>query len=314
MSLWSNQREAEAVLETARRWYQPSKLFGLFSGGGDSSVTAHALRHELDGLMYIDTGTALPGVRDHVEETANWIGLPLMIYEARDAFDKMVVGWPEFWKAFEAELQADPVLSLQHDADKWSAVQEFVRREKQKPGKGVAPKQPLGFPGPAGHRFAYTRLKERQIDALVRDFKTGRRDRIGLVTGVRKDESDRRFRTTKKAIERRGGKVWIAPLMNWSNKEMAKYKRVHGIKVSDAAALTHRSGECNCLAFAAPGEKEMLASLWPKWVERFADLERECDRRGIPSNRWGERPPRPGQVMTGGPLCTSCITRQAEAA
>lgn len=310
MSWFHGVDEAHAIMDTARRWHAPVKMWGLFSGGGDSTVMAHVLRGELDGLMYIDTGTALPGVRDHVLKTAEWLGLDVAVYEAGDAFDDMVVGTDAFWTGFDAAVAQDWWLAALHEADKWKAVQAFIKREKLKPGKGLAPQQPLGFPGPAGHRFAYTRLKERQIDALVRDTKQHRLDRVGLVTGVRKDESHRRWGTTKVPVERRGGKVWISPLINWTNPTMRQYKRIFDLPISDVSALTHRSGECNCLAYAAPGEKDMLASLWPGWVKRFERLELVCDERGIPSNRWGERPPKPGEKMTGGPLCTSCVVRQ----
>lgn len=56
---------------------KPKYVFGLFSGGGDSTVACHvAARHDsFDGVVFIDTGTALPGVIEHVYQTAgeqNW--------------------------------------------------------------------------------------------------------------------------------------------------------------------------------------------------------------------------------------------------
>ena len=41
-----------------------------------------------------------------------------------------------------------------------------------------------GFPGPGAHGFMYNFLKERCVDALIRDHKKNRRDRIMLITGV----------------------------------------------------------------------------------------------------------------------------------
>lgn len=38
----------------------------LISGGGDSTVTAHRCRNLYHELAFIDTGTALPGVREFV--------------------------------------------------------------------------------------------------------------------------------------------------------------------------------------------------------------------------------------------------------
>jgi 3'-phosphoadenosine 5'-phosphosulfate sulfotransferase (PAPS reductase)/FAD synthetase len=58
----------------------------LISGGGDSTVTAHRCRAHYDELAFIDTGTALPGVRDFVIGFAASIGKPLRIYESGPAF------------------------------------------------------------------------------------------------------------------------------------------------------------------------------------------------------------------------------------
>jgi len=65
--------------------------YALVSGGGDS--TAAALRAEEDphfaGVVYIDTGTALPGVREHVELLAAKRGWPLAVLESRDTTETL---------------------------------------------------------------------------------------------------------------------------------------------------------------------------------------------------------------------------------
>lgn len=65
----------------------------LFSGGGDSTVALHfSLANDLvDEAAFVDTGTALPGVRDHVEKVcADW-NVPLTVWEAGTAFEDMVL-------------------------------------------------------------------------------------------------------------------------------------------------------------------------------------------------------------------------------
>jgi hypothetical protein len=107
--------------------------------------------------------------------------------------------------------------------------------------------------------------------------------------------------------------VFVNPLIDWTDAQMRAYRVEHALPESDVAALIHRSGECNCGAFAAPGEREMLRSLWPDWFERtIASLEREAEAAGIPACRWGERP---ADVSAGdaGPMCSSCEWRQMEA-
>jgi hypothetical protein len=95
------------------------------------------------------------------------------------------------------------------------------------------------------------------------------------------------------------------PLIDWTNEDCRLYAAEHEIPESPVAALLHKSGECNCGSFAAPGEREMLQALWPDWFENtIASLEREAEAAGIPACRWGERPGVPG--FNPGALCTDC--------
>ncbi len=236
----------------------------LFSGGGDSGVLAHRCRSAYDELVFIDTGTAVPGVREHVVSFAKQLGKPLRILEAGEAWRDLV---------------------LKHG----------------------------GFPGPAGHARAFTRLKERQIDAALRLYKAEsgghRNSRVLFLTGKRRAESSRRSVTTV-GVDRTRAKVFANPLVNWSNERMRAYRTAHALPISDPTALCHRSMECNCGAFAAPGEREMLQSLWPVWFEEtIASLEREAAAAGIAACVWGLRPPPSGArppAASVGALCSSC--------
>lgn len=233
--------------------HNPERVFALFSGGNDSTVLVswakRNLGSRLSAAVFIDTGTALPGVRAFAEDFCADREVPLLVYEAGDEYDALVME--------------------------------------------------QGFPGPAAHRYAYVRLKERQIDALVREHKGSRRDRIMLLTGVRRSESVRRMGTTA-AVRRDGAQVWVAPLIDWTDGDMAEYRRAHGLPQSDVAALMCRSGECNCGAFARPGERDELRTLWPDWwAQRIAPLEEAT------GTRWGEAPPAAGSVAPG-PLCSDC--------
>lgn len=256
--------DADDLIAKARGEHAPIATFCLFSGGGDSAVLAHRCRDDYEALVFIDTGTAVPGVCEHVERFAAWLGKPLKVYNSGDAFRRMVLG-------------------------------------------GETPA--FGFPGPAQHGRAYTRLKERQIEAALREAKVGhpRNARVLFLTGVRRAESARR--STRHPITRRSSAVFVNPLIDWTNAEMRAYRTEHALPESDVAALIHRSGECNCGSFAAPGEREMLRSLWPDWFERtIASLEREAEAAGIPACRWGERPP-DAPATDAGPLCSSCEMR-----
>lgn len=245
------------MLEGAIREHRPSHVFVLYSGGADSAVacqfTKMSIGRRLDAAVFIDTGTALPGVREYVEATTASLDLRLITLEAGDTFFQMCAKY--------------------------------------------------GVPGPGAHRYPYINLKERQLDRLIREHKTHRHDRIILVSGVRRGESQRRMGAAE-AIKRDGCTVWANPLIDWTNDEMRAFRRHHRIEPSDATALMHRSGECNCGAFAAPGERAMLHDLYPDWFDRVIRRAERLARENGKHDRWGERPAnvRPGDDRTG-PLC-----------
>lgn len=257
--------------------------FCLLSGGNDSTVLAHRMRGHYDALLHVDTGTALPGVREHAERLAHELRQLLLVYEAGGAYRRMVVG--------------DPSHRLKSERIPW------------------------GLPGPGFHKLPYARLKDRQFEAAVSDEKRKRglfrrRANVMLLSGVRTDESDRRMVNAAGEINKRGSQLWVSPLVDWTNEEMRAYRDEHGLPQSDVAALLHRSGECNCGAFKSPGEREMLESLWPEWFAKtIGALEAEAAKLGVPC-RWGERPAgwcRPGDEEAG-PACAGCSQMALELA
>lgn len=234
--------------------HDPSHVFVLFSGGNDSKVLAHwakrQLGHRLNAAVFVDTGVALPGVRDFAEEFCDRYEIPFLVYE--------------------------------------TPYSEFVDMCRQH-----------GMPGPGAHKYPYRRLKERRFDQVVAEHKTHRYDRVLFLSGARRAESQTRTRSAIPS-DRDGCQVWVNPLVDWTHAEMRAYSLKYDLPTSDVAALMHRSGECNCGAFAAPGEREMLMSLYPAWFEeKVAWIERELD--GHPYAKWGTR--RPGGERFVGRAC-----------
>lgn len=271
----------EAIVAQAAAEYEPIVArFCLLSGGGDSTALAHRMRGKYDALLHVDTGTALPGVREHVERLAKEVlKAPLVVYEAGEAYRTMVLG--------------DPTSRLKSERIAW------------------------GMPGPGFHRMPYARLKDRQFEAAVRTEKKRaglyrRRGHVMLISGARTDESQRRMVNAGKTINKRGGQLWVQPLTDWTNEEVAGYRDEHKLPTSEVSALTHRSGECNCGAFKSDGEREMLQSLWPGWfADTIESLEELAEKAQVPS-RWGERPRdwcRPGDEKAG-PACNGCSQLQ----
>lgn len=164
-----------------------------------------------------------------------------------------------------------------------------------------------GFPGPAGHGLAYQRLKERPLARAIADLKAGhRRDaRVLLLTGVRRSESERRMGTAAE-IDRRGAKVFCAPLIDWTHGDLHAYRDAHQVPRSPVADLIHLSGECLCGAFAKPDERQELATWFPAAWRRIEQLEAMARRLGVERNQWGARHGNEAAGEGPGPMCSSC--------
>ena len=132
------------ITEAKLRW-SPIRTYCLFSGGSDSTALAHRCHPHYDALCYVDTGTAAeegpggPSVLAHVQAVAAWLEKPLVVIAAGDAYRKMVLGG------------------------------QLIRRGSL----AGTPERGHGFPGPGQHGKAYSRLKERQLEELVRRAKRG---------------------------------------------------------------------------------------------------------------------------------------------
>ena len=268
-------RVPEEVIAEAREGENVLVSYCLFSGGNDSTVVAHRCKDHYEALVHIDTGTAVPGVRDFCEEFAAWLGKPLIVYTTPpDEYRRIVMG-------------------------------------SDKLRKGGKPDLAMGFPGPAMHGTCYTRLKERQVEALVRETKRAHPDndryaRVLLLTGLRRAESARR--KGRAEITRKGAQIWCNPLIDWTARDMWDYRDLHmqDAPMSDVAALLHRTGECNCGAYAAPGEREELQAIYPEWFNTtIAVLEQEARDAGLSSCVWGGKPGRPEEHQDEF-MCSDC--------
>jgi 3'-phosphoadenosine 5'-phosphosulfate sulfotransferase (PAPS reductase)/FAD synthetase len=305
--------DPDALIAKACRRWGPIATYCLFSGGDDSTVLAHRCRGHYETLVFIDTGTAIPGVEGFVRSYATWLGKDLVVKRSGDAYRTLVLGDARWWERYRAEGAG---LDLE----------EFRARDKRCHGQfeGTVRSSgyrlgyyPWGFPGIGGHGKAYAGLKERRLEELIAEAKVGhpRSASVMLFSGVRRAESARRSRY--QPLTERGAGKFVNPLIDWSGAQMARYRAEHELPRSDVAALLHRSGECNC---AARGrwweERELIKALWPGWfAETIEALEAEAEALGIRWCRWG------GFDLDGirageqgaeepGPLCASCVGEQ----
>jgi phosphoadenosine phosphosulfate reductase len=137
-----------------------------------------------------------------------------------------------------------------------------------------------------------------------------------FLSGIRRAESRRRAQ--REPIDRLRGSaaVFVSPLINWTTLDMLRYRRTHLLPESDAAALMHRSGECNCGAFAAAGEERAtLQKLYPDFFASIEALEAEAEAAGLRWCRWGgydkdgNRATDARTRQAPGLLCESCDAR-----
>jgi 3'-phosphoadenosine 5'-phosphosulfate sulfotransferase (PAPS reductase)/FAD synthetase len=171
-----------------------------------------------------------------------------------------------------------------------------------------------GLPGPGAHRFTYTMLKERPLEQLLRDHRTKRGQRFLLLTGVRLAESKRRMGHVT-PMRRKGGQVWVNPLLDWTNEEMNAYRKSQNLPVNEVSANLHMSGECMCGAMADQGpkreERALLRFFYPEFDARLTDIERQAKDAGLRYCEWGVKRRNLAQIeeLPFEPMCMSCEFR-----
>ena len=309
-------RDAEELIAEAKEQWQPIKTYCLFSGGGDSGALAHRCREHYDALFYIDTGTAIPtvdqivGVEDHVRSFAKELGKPLVIRRSGDAYRTMVLGDELWWRRFRNRAaRSRRPFSIE---DMIAEERRAGRTESKRYGQS-----PYGFPGKGHHAKAYSRLKERRIEEILRETKQGRPRTAAVLflSGIRQAESQRRAK--REPLTERGSAKFCNPLIDWTASDVADYRSQFALRQSDVAALLHRSGECNCGAFArAEEERELMRTFWPQWWAEIEALEAEAEARGIRWCRWGGYD-RKGNQAAGstadpGLLCANCPSGRSQ--
>lgn len=169
-----------------------------------------------------------------------------------------------------------------------------------------------GLPGPGVHHIIYSRLKERCVEELLRAHRERRGQRFLLLTGVRQAESTRRMGYAH-PVDRKGGQVWVNPLLDWQNDEMAAYRAERQLPRSEVADNLHMSGECLCGAMAdqdeARSEIKAIEFFYPEFDRRIHEIEKACRAAGKTYTEWGVK--RPGRTdNAAGPLCAGCEWRQ----
>lgn len=263
--------EADQIIRDAIAEYKPKHVFALFSGGHDSLTATHvAMRHA-------EVEAAV-----HI---ATGTGIPQTFEFVEQTC--AAHGWP--LKVYRPPADYEP-------GQPGDTYRAWVLEN--------------GFPGGPMHPQAYIRLKERAIAELVREHKVHVRDRIMLITGARKQESERRMGYAE-AMRRVKARVWVNPLVNWSADDCGEYMQREGLQRNLVSDLLHISGECLCGCFAKPGELKEIRAWFPDVAARLDQLAAQAKRAGV-HYRWGVAEPiqykqkRRGFNQLGMELCASC--------
>ncbi|MFI6986094.1 hypothetical protein ACIBSV_47080 [Embleya sp. NPDC050154] len=286
------------ILDEAHARYVIAGTYWLFSGGNDSVIVGHLLRGRYDAVLHVNTGTGIKETTQHVRDVAATWGETLHELHPKVSYRDLVLG-------------------------------KIIAGAG--PNKGIRQVW-FGFPGPAGHRVMYRRLKDEPLMRFRRDTlgdqshspRAARRS-LAYLGGMRWAETDRRFRNAE-AIDQDGSIVWISPLVHWTDAHMREYRARHRCTL-DHEHVLHRlctpgalplnavtehlcmSGECLCGAYAKPGELDEIEMFYPEAAAEIRSLEAEAEAAGLRACRWGQPPP-PGEDMPTAPagrLCSSCI-------
>lgn len=234
-------RNAKSTIQRAVDKYKINALVSLFSGGEDSMLVTHiASQHSLFvGCIHIDTKTS-----------------PLSQIASNEAITKM-------------------------DAMEWDYIVESpFTTFAQLIAK-------YGMPGPSTHNMTYQYLKGRPIDEAKKAWNArltqqwsdqnsqhwGQKPRIGFITGIRADESSRRAKVLL-AVKLRGT-AWISPILPFSRADRAEYLTRNGVNQIYKSSRDGL-GECNCGAFAKPGEADIKDTFFMmrEYREKLEELAR----------------------------------------
>jgi 3'-phosphoadenosine 5'-phosphosulfate sulfotransferase (PAPS reductase)/FAD synthetase len=166
-----------------------------------------------------------------------------------------------------------------------------------------------GFPGPGVHIIMYSKLKERALRKVAR-----RHDgKPHFWTGVRSDESDRRFRNVTERVKEDSQWFWHSPIREMTESDVLDYIEQHEIEKNPVKQLYHHSGECLCGAFGnRPEELVLLEAHYPKTADRIKDLEDEVQQRhGYGKKSYWAHGDTDDKLIAAEhpdqmPLCTSC--------
>lgn len=166
----------------------------------------------------------------------------------------------------------------------------------------------FGFPTARFHNVVMGYLKYQPLRNYVIENKS---EKIGLISGVRKLESNRRGRTMKPIIKD-GSMIFVAPIFDLTTQEVWDYIRENNLEVSPVYKKLHLSGDCLCGAFADMAEAELLSIFYPEIANKIRNLENKCKKK---YHKWGNHSSMEGaskQKQIDNFICADCQISNSE--
>lgn len=128
------------------------------------------------------------------------------------------------------------------------------------------------FPGAGVHVIMYSKLKERALRHPPRQIE----GKPHYYTGVRRHESETRFRNMDEAVKEDTSWWWHAPTHAMTDQDIEDYIQTHDLTRSPVKMKYHHSGECLCGAFGNRTEElTLLEAHFPDTADRIKELERK---------------------------------------
>jgi 3'-phosphoadenosine 5'-phosphosulfate sulfotransferase (PAPS reductase)/FAD synthetase len=143
-----------------------------------------------------------------------------------------------------------------------------------------------GFPM-VKYRWCKEYLKMRPLKRFVEEMKE--REKVILVTGVRKEESWFKAKASKVYDHPFLGVKVYAPIFNWTSKLVKKYIEANGLEENPLYNVYGKAYDCWCTVYKSPADFALLAVHEPEFFRKFVDIESKLKRGGSALYYKGER-------------------------
>jgi len=132
------------------------------------------------------------------------------------------------------------------------------------------------MPMPSMHRrWCCAKLKLDPIKNFVKDLPPQRAE----VTGLRRDENERRKNMPQHFFLKKSW-VWkYAPIIDWTEKDVLRYMRKHDLPMPPNYRMGIKE-TCLCGAYSNKKQMEIVRGRFPEFFQKFVELEREFKSGG----------------------------------